>query len=99
MASPHDVKSPKAHWTLIDVLHVADNPENGGWAIALGEWKAKRRLACRWNGKDKGLGNPSSRGVPTWFILPDEFVEPLMKSGIIPGNKRALVSALLTKAA
>jgi hypothetical protein len=40
-----------------------------------------------------------SRGVPTWFMLPNDFIEPLMKSGIIPADKRQLVSALLKKAA
>jgi hypothetical protein len=34
----------------------------------------------RWNGDSEdqrfpGIGNPQSRGVPTWFILPEEIAE------------------------
>jgi len=88
MVSPHDVKSPKAHWTLIDVLFANDD-----WALAIGEWDQKRRLACRWNGKDDSIGNPMSRGVPTWFVLPNEFIEHIMP--LIPNDKRQLADALL----
>jgi len=97
MASPYEVKSPKAHWTLIDVLYVNDDPDHD-WSLALGDWDGKRRFACRWNGKGDEPGNPMSRGVPTWFMLPNAFIEPLMDSGIIPADKRRLVSELLKKA-
>jgi hypothetical protein len=97
MTSPYDVKSPKARWTLVDVLYVND-PDNDS-SLAFGYWDGKRRFACRWNGKGDEPGNPMSRGVPTWFILPDEFVEPLMKSGIIPADKRQLLSTLFKSAA
>ena len=31
-------------------------------------------LAMRWNGTDDNvIGNPQSRGLPTWFIVPREF--------------------------
>ena len=30
-------------------------------------------LGIRWNGEPSSpLGNPQSRGIPTWFIVPDE---------------------------
>jgi hypothetical protein len=92
MVSPYEVKSPKAHWTLIDVLFT-----NASWSLALGEWDGKRRFACRWNGKDNELGNPMSRGIPTWFVLPTEFMEHL--EPLIPKDKRSLVAALLKRAA
>ena len=92
MVSPFTVKSPKAHWTLIDVIMTNDE-----WSLALGEWDGRRRLACRWNGKDDELGNPMSRGVPTWFVMPDDFIEHLLP--MIPREKRQLVNALLARPA
>ena len=94
-----DVRSPKASWSLIEVL--ADNgPSNnavGAWSLAIGEWEGERRLAVRWNGHDgptgSPAGNPQSRGIATWFILPPEFEEHLR--AIIPVEKRAIASALL----
>ena len=72
--SPHAVKSPKEHWLLIDVV-----VERPGWSLAVGEWDGDRCLAARWNGDDdRPKGNPVSHGMPTWFVLPPEFVEPLL---------------------
>jgi len=64
---PQDVVSPKANWRLIDV--VLDRGE-GDCAYALGMWDNRRCVGFRWNGtKDRPLGNPQSRGLPTWAIL------------------------------
>lgn len=71
---PQDVRSPKDHWVLIDVA--VETPQ---WSVAVGEWDGRRCLATRWNGDEaRPKGNPVSHGVPTWFVLPDEFVEPLL---------------------
>ena len=34
----------------------------------------------RWNGDndDNPIGNPQSRGLPTWFIVPDNYVEAIL---------------------
>jgi hypothetical protein len=33
-------------------------------------WDGERRLGFRWNGTDDNeLGNPQSRGLPTWTML------------------------------
>ena len=65
--APTDVISPKAMWRLVDV--VLDKGE-GEPAYALGMWDRKRRVGFRWNGTDASpLGNPQSRGLPTWVIL------------------------------
>jgi hypothetical protein len=40
------------------------------------------------------MGNPQSRGYPTWFILPDELATKAKE--LIPSEKRALVEAILT---
>jgi hypothetical protein len=92
MVSPFTVKSPKAHWTLIDVLITNDQ-----WSLALGEWDGERRLACRWNGRGDEPGNPMSRGISTWFMLPNEFMDHLLP--LVPEEKRQLVNALLTRRA
>jgi hypothetical protein len=65
---PADVISPKTRWHLFDVI--LDRGE-GECAYALGTWDGDRRIGFRWNGNtvDGPLGNPQSRGLPTWTIL------------------------------
>jgi len=73
---PEEVTSPQRHWHLIKVLN--DKGE-GDSALALGRWDNKGVLAVRWNGGgDTPVGNPQSRGLPTWFILPDEYSEAVI---------------------
>ena len=31
-------------------------------------------LCRRQNGQDECIGNPQSRGIPTWFVLPDDMM-------------------------
>jgi hypothetical protein len=65
--APEEVISPKANWRLVDV--VLDNGE-GDCAYAIGMWDKQRRVGFRWNGTDEGpIGNPQSRGLPTWTML------------------------------
>ena len=68
---PQTVTSPKHSWELGTVLH---NTGDEGWSLAKGKWDGKEAFGIRWNGSsdDSGIGNPQSRGIPTWFILPDE---------------------------
>ncbi len=68
---PKTVTSPKHSWKLNAVLH---NTGDEGWSLAQGEWNGDKVFGVRWNGSsnDAGIGNPQSRGIPTWFILPDE---------------------------
>lgn len=97
-----DVRSPKGAWNLIHVIvdNGASTEEKGGWSLSVGTWYDKPRLAARWNGHDgpegSAAGNPQSRGIPTWFILPEEFEKPLM--AIVPADKLALTKALLPNA-
>ncbi|HLY46814.1 MAG TPA: hypothetical protein VKQ73_14625 [Stellaceae bacterium] len=92
---PQDVKSPKGHWVLLDVLS-----EKQDWSLAVGEWDGKRCLAARWNGDDeRPKGNPVSHGMPTWFVLPPEFVEPLLAADLIPEEKKSVALACLGMAA
>ena len=92
---PHDVKSPKEHWVLIDVL--IEKPD---WSLAVGEWDGERCLAARWNGDDeRPKGNPVSHGMPTWFVLPREFLDPLLSSDLIRAEKKNVARTYLGIAA
>lgn len=73
---PEDVRSPKAHWHLFEVIR--DLGEGDG-AYALGEWDGTRTIGFRWNGTATNpIGNPQSRGLPTWTILPAELHEAVL---------------------
>jgi hypothetical protein len=65
--TPNDVVSPKANWRLVDVI--LDRGEDD-CSYAIGMWDNRRCIGFRWNGsKARPLGNPQSRGLPTWTIL------------------------------
>ena len=66
---PTEVLSPKRHWVLVHVLF--DGGEESS-SLAIGRWDDKPALAMRWNGtKENPMGNPQSRGLPIWFIVPE----------------------------
>lgn len=68
--NPENVISPKG--SVKDVRVVYDTGV-GGWSMAKLLWNDQEALGIRWNGHaDNALGNPQSRGIPTWFILPEE---------------------------
>jgi hypothetical protein len=88
---PQTVRSPRAHWTLIDVLY--DGGEES-YSIAVGIWDEDPVLAIRWNGSDETpTGNPQSRGLPTWFIMPEEFNFCLLSH--LPKDKQTKAMAVL----
>src|SRR5689334_14208097 len=84
---PTEVISPKAHWHLFDV--VLDRRE-GNCAYALGTWDGERRIGFRWNGSDETgpIGNPQSRGLPTWTILDPALNESVV--ALLSPDKQAL---------
>ena len=100
---PKKVDSPRANWKLIEVLRNGENGNgDGDAALAIGEWDdgegLNRVLAVRWNGQssdDRGVGNPQSRGLPTWFIVPYWMNEAIINGNVIPDEKRALAAALM----
>jgi hypothetical protein len=88
---PSVVISPKAHWSLIDVL--LDRGE-GDCAYALGIWDGERRIGFRWNGTEGSeLGNPQSRGLPTWTMLDPEIHDQIIEH--LPSDKLAMARAFL----
>jgi hypothetical protein len=83
LVQPQDVRSPRQHWQLTKVIFQGD-PES--FSVAIGEWDGEPRLAMRWNANDwRPLGNPSSSGHPTWFIVPNR-----LASGIAGDTLRLL---------
>lgn len=74
---PGLVLSPKGR---VEDLNVVYDGGEESWSLAKMKWDGDKAVGIRWNGgsDDKrfpGIGNPQSRGVPTWFILPDEVAQ------------------------
>jgi hypothetical protein len=77
--TPELVTSPRG--AISDLRVVRDGGESD-WSLARMKWYGKDCWAMRWNGNqdNHGIGNPQSRGVPTWFILPDNVGELINRS-------------------
>lgn len=81
---PSLVTSPRAMLSDLEVVY--DGGENE-WAVAKFKWNGQPVVGVRWNGgsadpRFPGMGNPQSRGVPTWFILPDRLADVILTYGI-----------------
>lgn len=69
-ADPSTVLSPKGSVANLMVLR---NTGQDGYSVASMLWEGAPAVGIRWNGHPKNpIGNPQSRGIPTWFILPSE---------------------------
>lgn len=83
--APDTVLSPKGSVSDLRVLY--DTGEDG-WSLAKLRWKGEEALGMRWNGHaENPIGNPQSRGIPTWFIVPDELQGYLLRrfGGVLEG--------------
>lgn len=70
---PETVLSPKG---IVKNVRVLLNTGPEGWSLARLQWEGKEVVGLRWNGDTNSpLGNPQSRGIPTWFVLPDEIAQ------------------------
>lgn len=50
-------------------------------SLAIGRWDNQPTLAMRWNGsRENPLGNPQSRGLPTWFIVPEQYWNQILET-------------------
>ena len=91
--TPNSVNSPKGHWNLIAVL---DDAQERECALAIGRWDGEVRLAMRWNGHEENpVGNPQSRGLPTWFMVPEKYNEALLNSGTLSPDKLTLARTFI----
>jgi len=87
------VTSPKLHWSLIAVLK---DEQDGGGVLAIGRWDNDPVLAMRWNGGgDSPIGNPQSRGLPTWFVVPHTYDEAIL--GTLSSDQLTLARNFLPK--
>src|SRR5437764_11394663 len=68
---PAKVDSPKGLSRSVKVLL---NGRDREWAVAEVDYDNEPRIGIRWNGweGEPGIGNPQSRGHPTWFLVPEE---------------------------
>ena len=88
---PEVVKSPKGRWHLFEVVLAG---QEGEGAYALGEWDGERRIGFRWNGTgDNKIGNPQSRGLPTWTILDERLYAAVID--ILPSGKQEIAKMYL----
>lgn len=70
---PAEVISPRKAITSVRVLI---NEGENNYALATLQWDGEERIGLRWNGSaDSPIGNPQSRGIPTWFVLPVPIAE------------------------
>ena len=88
---PEDVRSPKAHWYLFEVV-LDRGPRD--CAYALGEWDGERRVGFRWNGDEKNpIGNPQSRGLSTWTMFDEALNGAIID--LLPSEKRDMAKLFL----
>jgi|GEM_PF-448755 len=79
--NPSTVISPKDR--VSDVQVVFDKgPKEGSWSIAKLKFDGSEAVGIRWNGEvsKPGVGTPSSRSNPTWFILPSEIADAMVET-------------------
>lgn len=86
---PRLVISPKGR---ISDLNVVLDEGEGKYSVTFLTWDGDKSVGVRWNGTaDNPMGNPQSRGIPTWFILPKEiasaFFREMLQSGKISDLK------------
>lgn len=91
---PDQATSPRQHWSIIKVLVPAASER---MAIALGKWDGQPVIGLRWNGTDEApVGNPQSRGLPTWFIVElGTYTEAIIEA--LPTESRDLVRQFIPK--
>jgi hypothetical protein len=84
---PNEVVSPKK--SISNLRPIYDKGEDA-FSVALLDWDQERRVAIRWNDHKPSPGNPQSRGLPTWFVVPEVFdisiLETLLTNGLLGGG-------------
>jgi hypothetical protein len=63
------------------MLNVIRDDGPGEPAFSLGAWDGTPAILFRWNGTDdQPIGNPQSRGLPTWIVLPSDLYKAVITS-------------------
>jgi hypothetical protein len=72
MINPNVVTSPKGRVENLKVIYNSGEKTGAehSWSLAEMKWDGTPAMGLRWNGP--GIGTPHSRGIPTWFIVPEE---------------------------
>ncbi|MGO9177569.1 MAG: hypothetical protein ACLQED_15765 [Desulfobaccales bacterium] len=84
--NPREVKSPK-----VSISNLEPIIDKGEWrySVALLDWEREPRVAMRWNGgTEEGRihpGNPQSRGLPTWFVLSEDYDVAILSEALKQG--------------
>jgi hypothetical protein len=78
---PLTVQSPKGDVRDIDVIYDKGSVQQS-WSVATLKWKERDAVGIRWNGEPGNMGNgsPQSRGHATWFIVPEEIADAVLKA-------------------
>lgn len=78
---PSTVRSPKDRVRDVEVIF-DKGPKEGSWSVAKLKFDGSDAVGIRWNGEvaKPGVGTPSSRSNPTWFIVPSEIADTLVET-------------------
>jgi len=99
---PKNVLSPK---NLVSDVKIIFNtgPGKDSWSVAKLMWNGQPTIGIRWNGQgeDSGVGNPQSRGNPTWFIVPEQLAPHVLEEAesLAKKSSRSLVAGYREMAA
>lgn len=83
--NPKFINTPKGLVEVVEVIY--DGKDDPAYSLAIIKWDGNYKLGIRWNiaysewgdfrkqnGQDECIGNPQSRGISTWFVLPDDMI-------------------------
>jgi len=78
---PEQAISPKGRVKDLRVIYNSGRTA-GSWSVATLKWDEQERVGLRWNGEEgeEGKGHPQSRGNPTWFIVPEELSDEVVRA-------------------
>ena len=81
--NPKTVASPKNLVSNLEIIYDA-GPSEDSWAVARFTWAGRPTpsIGIRWNGNpsSKGVGTPQARGVPTWFLVPEDLEDAVLSA-------------------
>ncbi len=89
---PKTVSSPKDKVSSVEIVF-DKGPVELSWSVARLEWEGSPAIGIRWNGdSSNSKGTPQSFGNPTWFIVPKELGEAVLKAA--KDSERKTLTAL-----